>query len=155
MDGMDDTISALYAAGMTVRDIRAHLEEVYGFTVSSDLFSRVIDAVLDEILEWQSRALERTYPISIFDALRIKIRDAESRMRKNKVVYVALGISRHGAREVLGLWVADNEGAKLWLSVMNELKNRGMQDTMIAVVPFGGAPLACGQRTGLRASLRR
>lgn len=138
IDGMDDKIIGLYAAGLTVRDIRAHLEEVYGLKVSPDLISRVTDAVLDEVREWQSRALDRMYPIVIFDALRVKIRDADSRMVKNKAVYVALGISRDGVREVLGLWIAENEGAKFWLSVMNELKNRGVQDVLIAVVPSHG-----------------
>ena len=98
---------------------------LYGLKVSPDLISRVTDAVLDEVREWQSRALDRMYPIVIFDALRVKIRDADSRMVKNKAVYVALGVTRDGMREVLGLWIADNEGAKFWLSVMNELKNRG------------------------------
>lgn len=134
IDGMDDKIIGLYAAGLTVRDIRTHLEEIYGLQVSPDLISRVTDAVLDDVREWQSRALERIYPIIIFDALRVKIRDSDSRMVKNKAVYVALGVSRDGQREVLGLWVADNEGAKFWLSVMNELKNRGVQDVLIAVV---------------------
>lgn len=124
----------LYAAGLTVRDIRAHFEDVYGLQVSPDLISRVTDAELDEVREWQSRALERMYPIAIFDALRVKIRDADSRMVKNKAVYVALGVSRDGVREVLGLWIADNEGAKFWLSVMNKLKYRGVQDILIAVV---------------------
>ncbi len=118
----------------SVRDIRAHLEDIYGLLVSPDLISRVTDAVLDEVRDWQSRALERMYPIVIFDALRVKIRDADSRMVKNKAVYIALGVSRDGVREVLGLWIADNEGAKFWLSVMNELKNRGVQDILIAVV---------------------
>ena len=134
IDGMDDKIIGLYAAGLTVRDIRAHLEDVYGLQVSPDLISRVTDAVLDEVREWQSRALDRMYPVVIFDALRVKIRDADSRMVKNKAVYVALGVSRDGVREVLGLWIAENEGARFWLSVMNELKNRGMQDILIAVV---------------------
>lgn len=134
IDGIDDKIVGLYAAGLTVRDIRAHLEEVYGLQVSPDLISRVTHAVLDEVREWQSRALERMYPIVIFDALRVKIRDADSRMVKNKAVYVALGVTRDGVREVLGLWIAENEGAKFWLSVMNELKNRGVQDVLIAVV---------------------
>lgn len=134
IDGMDDKIIGLYAAGLTVRDIRSHLEDVYGLKVSPDLISRVTDAVLDEVRDWQSRALERMYPIVIFDALRVKIRDADSRMVKNKAVYVALGVSRDGVREVLGLWIADNEGAKFWLSVMNELKNRGVQDVLIAIV---------------------
>ncbi len=134
IDGMDDKIIGLYAAGLSVRDIRAHLEDVCGLKVSPDLISRITDAVLDEVRDWQSRALDRMYPIVIFDALRVKIRDADSRMVKNKAVYVALGVTRDGVREVLGLWIADNEGAKFWLSVMNELKNRGIQDILIAVV---------------------
>ena len=134
IDGMDDKSTGLYAAGLSVRDIRAHLEDVYGLQVSPDLISRVTDAVLDAVREWQSRALERMYPIVIFDALRVKIRDADSRQVQNKAVYVALGVSRDGVREVLGLWIAGNEGAKFWLSVMNELKNRGVQDILIAVV---------------------
>ena len=134
IDGMDDKIIGLYAAGLTVRDIRSHLEDLYGLKVSPDLISRVTDAVLDEVREWQSRALERMYPIIIFDALRVKIRDADSRMVKNKAVYVALGVSRDGVREVLGLWIAENEGAKFWLGVMTELKNRGVRDILIAVV---------------------
>jgi putative transposase len=134
IDGMDDKIIGLYAHGLTVRDIQAHLEELYGLKVSPDLISRVTDAVLDEVRQWQSRALERMYPIVIFDALRVKIRDADSRMVKNKAVYVALGVSTDGVREVLGLWIADNEGAKFWLSIMTELKNRGVQDILIAVV---------------------
>lgn len=102
--------------------------------MSPDLISRVTDAVLDEVREWQSRALDRMYPIVIFDALRVKIRDADSRMVRNKAVYVALGVTREGVREVPGLWIADNEGARFWLSVMNELKNRGVQDILTAVV---------------------
>ena len=134
IDGMDDKIVGLYAAGLSVRDIRAHLEEVYGLKVSPDLISRVTDAVLDEVREWQSRALDRMHPIVIFDALRVKIRDADSRTVKNKAVYVALGVTRDGSREVPGLWIAEKEGAKFWLSVMNELKNRGLQEVLIAVV---------------------
>ena len=134
IDGVDDKIIGLYAAGLSVRDIQAHLEDLYCLRVSPDLISRVTDAVLDEVREWQHRALERMYPIVIFDALRVKIRDADSRMVKNKAVYIALGVTRDGEREVLGLWIADNEGAKFWLSVMNELRNRGVQDILIAVV---------------------
>jgi len=134
IDGMDDKIIGLYAAGLTVRDIRVHLEDLYGLKVSADLISRVTDAVLDEVREWQSRALDPMYPIVMFDALRVKIRDADSRTVKNKAVYVALGVSKDGVREVLGLWIAENEGAKFWLSVMNELKNRGLADILIAVV---------------------
>ena len=108
IDGMDDKIIGLYAAGLTVRDIQSHLLDLYGLKVSPDLISRVTDAVLDEVRDWQSRALERMYPIVIFDALRVKIRDADSRTVKNKAVYVALGVTRDGLREVLG---PDGEGA--------------------------------------------
>ena len=132
--GMDDKIIGLHAAGLSTRDIRAHLEEVYGLRVSADLISRVTDAVLDEVSDWQNRGLERMYPIVFLDALRVKIRDAESRQVKSKAVYIAYGITSEGDREVLGLWVATTEGAKFWLSVMNNLKNRGLEDILIAVV---------------------
>jgi transposase-like protein len=134
IDGLDDKIIAMYARGMSVRDIRGHLEELYGLEVSPDLISRVTDAVLDEVREWRSRALDAVYPIVIFDALRVRIRDKDSRIVKNKAVYLALGVTSEGQREVLGLWIADNEGAKFWLSVMTELRNRGLQDILIAVV---------------------
>lgn len=134
IDGMDDKIIGLYAAGLSTRDIRAHLEEVYGLKVSADLISRVTDAVLEEVSDWQNRALEPVYPVVFLDALRVKIRDAESRMVKNKAVYVALGVTTEGDREVLGLWIAANEGAKFWLSIMNNLRNRGVEDILIAVV---------------------
>ena len=134
IDGVDDKIIGLYAAGLSVRDIQAHLEDLYGLRVSPDLISRVTDAVLDEVREWQHRALDRMYPIVIFDALRVKIRDADSRMVKNKAVYIALGITREGDREVLGLWIADNEGAKFWLSVMNELRNPIVGKTIPRIV---------------------
>jgi transposase-like protein len=94
----------------------------------------VTDAVLDEVKEWRSRALDAVYPVVIFDALRVKIRDKDSRIVKNKAVYLALGITGDGQREVLGLWIADTEGAKFWLAVMTELRNRGVQDILIAVV---------------------
>ena len=134
IDGMEDKIIGLYAAGLSTRAIRAHLEEVYGLKVSADLISRVTDAVLEEVSDWQNRALEPMYPIVFLDALRVKIRDAESRQVKNKAVYVALGVTPEGEREVLGLWIANNEGAKFWLSVMNNLRNRGLEDILIAVV---------------------
>ncbi|MGF1553077.1 MAG: IS256 family transposase, partial [Paracoccaceae bacterium] len=134
IDGLDEKIIALYARGMSVRDLRGHLEDLYGLEVSPDLISRVTDAVLDEVKEWRSRALDAVYPVVIFDALRVKIRDKDSRIVRNKAVYLALGITGDGQREVLGLWIADNEGAKFWLSVMNELRNRGVQDFLIAVV---------------------
>jgi hypothetical protein len=119
---------------MSVRDIRSHLEDLYGIEVSPDLISRVTDAVLDEVKEWRSRALDAVYPVVIFDALRVKIRDKDSRIVRNKAVYLALGITAEGTREVLGLWIAENEGAKFWLGVMTELRNRGVQDILIAVV---------------------
>ena len=134
IDGLDEKIIAMYARGMSVRDIRGHLEELYGLEVSPDLISRVTDAVLDEVKEWRSRALDAVYPVVIFDALRVKIRDKDSRIVKNKAVYLALGITGDGQREVLGLWIADTEGAKFWLAVMTELRNRGVQDILIAVV---------------------
>jgi len=134
IDGLDDKIIAMYARGMSVRDIRGHLEELYGLEVSPDLISRVTDAVLDEVKEWRSRALDAVYPVVIFDALRVKIRDKDSRIVKNKAVYLALGITGDGSREVLGLWIAENEGAKFWLAVMNELRNRGVLDILIAVI---------------------
>lgn len=134
IDGVDDKIIGLYAAGLSVRDIWAHQEELNGLRVSPDLISRVTDAALDEVREWQHRALDRMYPIVIFDALRVKIRDADSWTVKNKAIYIALGVTRDGDREVLGLWIADDEGAKFWLSVMNELRNRRAQDILIAVV---------------------
>jgi putative transposase len=131
---MDDKTIGLYAAGLSTRDIRAHLEEVCGLRVSADLISRVTDAVLEEVSDWQNHALEPVYPIVFLDTLRVKIRDAEIRQVKNKAVYLALGVTPEGEREVLGLWVAANEGAKFWLSILNNLKNRGLEDILIAVV---------------------
>ena len=132
IDGFDDKIISMYARGMSVREIRGHLEELYGVAVSPDLISRVTDEVMDEVREWQSRPLDEVYPIIIFDALRVKIRD-EGTVR-NKAVYLALGFTIEGHKEVLGLWIEQTEGAKFWLRVMNEIKNRGVQDVFIAVV---------------------
>lgn len=131
-DGFDDKIISMYARGMSVREIRGHLEELYGIEVSPDLISRVTDEVMDEVREWQSRPLDEVYPIIIFDALRVKIRD-EGTVR-NKAVYLALGFTMEGHKEVLGLWIEQTEGAKFWLRVMNEIKNRGVNDVFIAVV---------------------
>ena len=131
-DGFDDKIISMYARGMSVREIRGHLEELYGVEVSPDLISRVTDEVMDEVREWQSRPLDEVYPIIIFDALRVKIRD-EGTVR-NKAVYLALGFTMEGHKEVLGLWIEQTEGAKFWLRVMNEIKNRGVNDVFIAVV---------------------
>ena len=130
--GFDDKILSLYARGMTVREIQGHLAELYATDVSPDLISRVTDAVLDEVREWQNRPLDAVYPVVFFDALRVKIRDEG--LVKNKAVYVALGINPDGEKDVLGLWIEQTEGAKFWLKVVNELKTRGVNDILIAVV---------------------
>jgi putative transposase len=130
--GFDQKIIAMYAQGMTVREIQRFLEEQYKVEVSADLISTVTDSVLEDVLEWQNRPLESMYPVVFFDALRVKIRDEGS--VKNKAVYLALGIQRDGTKDVLGLWIQQTEGAKFWLAVMNELKNRGLQDILIAVI---------------------
>ena len=126
IDGIDEKIIGLYTAGMTVRDIQARLLHIYGLKVSPDLISRVTDAVRVEVRGWQTGAWDRMYPIVIFDALRLKIRDADSRMVRNKDVCIALGVTRDGLHKVLGLWIAENEGAKFWVYVMSKLKNRGV-----------------------------
>src|SRR4029077_11081922 len=131
-DGFDDKILSLYARGMTVREIQGHLAELYGTEVSPDLISRVTDAVLDEVKEWQSRPLEALYPIVFFDALRVKVRDEG--IVKNKAVHVALALDAEGQKHVPGLWIEQTEGAKFWLKVMNDLKTRGLNDILIAVV---------------------
>ena len=128
----DDKIISMYARGMSVREIRGHLEELYGIDVSADLISAVTDAVLEEVAEWQNRPLDVCYPLVFFDAIRVKIRD-EGFVR-NKAVYIALGIRPDGTKEILGIWIEQTEGAKFWLRVMNELKNRGISDILIAVV---------------------
>ena len=131
-DGFDDKILSLYARGMTVREIQGHLSELYGIDVSPDLISRVTDAVLEEVREWQNRPLDPVYPVIFFDALRVKIRDEG--LVKNKAVYIALALNAEGEKEVLGLWIEQTEGAKFWLKVMNDLKVRGVSDILIAVV---------------------
>ena len=128
----DEKIISMYARGLPVREIRAHLEEIYGIEVSPDLISAVTDAVLEEVAEWQNRPLDAVYPLVFFDAIRVKIRD-EGFVR-NKAVYIALGILPDGNKEILGIWIEQTEGAKFWLRVMNELKNRGIGDILIAVV---------------------
>ena len=125
LDGFDDRIVSLYARGMTVREIRGHLEELYGVEVSPDLISRVTDAVLEEVREWQNRPLDPVYPVVFFDALRVRIRDEG--LVRNKAVYLALAITSEGDKEVLGLWIEQTEGAKFWLKVMNQLQARGLQ----------------------------
>ena len=130
--GFDDKIVSMYARGMSTREIVGHLRDLYGIDVSPDLISAVTDAVLDEVATWQARPLEAVYPLVFFDALRVKIRDEG--LVRNKAVYIALGVRADGGKEVLGLWLEQNEGAKFWLRVMNELKNRGVDDILLAVV---------------------
>jgi len=128
----DDHVISMYARGMTVREIQGHLTELYGLEVSPDLISTITDEVMAEVAEWQARPLDTMYPIVYFDALRLKIRD-EGTVR-NKAVYLALGIDATGRKDVLGLWIEQTEGAKFWLKVFNDIKQRGVQDILIAVV---------------------
>jgi putative transposase len=130
--GFDDKIVSMYARGMSTREIAGHLRELYGIDVSPDLISAVTDAVLEEIAAWQARPLEPAYPLVFFDALRVKVRDEG--LVRNKAVHIALGVRADGTKEVLGLWLEQNEGAKFWLRVMTELKNRGVEDVLMAVV---------------------
>ena len=130
--GFDDKIISMYARGMSTREIVGHLRDLYGIDVSADLISAVTDAVLDEIAAWQARPLEAAYPLVFFDALRVKIRDEG--LVRNKAVHIALGVRADGGKEILGLWLEQNEGAKFWLRVMNELRTRGVEDILIAVV---------------------
>jgi putative transposase len=130
--GFDDKVISMYARGMSTREIVGHLRELYGIEVSPDLISAVTDAVLDEIAAWQVRPLEPVYPLIFFDALRVKIR--EEALVRNKAIHVALGVRADGTKEILGLWIEQTEGAKFWLRVMSELKNRGVEDVLIAVV---------------------
>jgi putative transposase len=132
IDGMDQKILSMYARGMTVREIQGHLKELYATDISADLISSVTDEVIDEIKDWQNRPLEPLYPVIIFDALRVKIRDEG--VVKNKAVYLAIGITKQGTKDILGLWIEQTEGAKFWLKVMTELKNRGVQDALICLV---------------------
>jgi putative transposase len=129
--GFDDKILSLYARGMTVREIQSHLEEMYGTEVSPTLISSVTDAVIDEVKAWQSRPLDALYPIVYLDCIHVKVRDGSVRV---KAVYLAIGINMSGEKEVMGLWIAQTEGAKFWLQVVTELKNRGVQDIFIACV---------------------
>ena len=129
--GFDDKIIAMYARGMTVRDIQAFLAEMYTTEVTPDFISAVTDAVLTEIIAWQSRPLESMYPVIFFDALRVKIR--EDNVVRNKAVYLALGVRPDGTRDILGLWIENTEGAKFWMKVFNDLKTRGVHDILIAV----------------------
>jgi len=128
-DKLDQQIIALYARGLTVRDIQAQLQEMYGVEVSAGLISEVTDEVLDEVKTWQNRPLESMYPVMFLDALMVKMRH-EGRV-ENRAVYVAIGVNEDGVKDVLGLWSSANEGAKFWLGVMTELRNRGLRDVYI------------------------
>ncbi len=131
-DGFDDKIISMYARGMTCREIQAHLQEIYGVEVSPDLISTVTDGVIDEVRTWQSRPLDPVYPILYLDALSVKVKD-QGRV-SNKAIYLAIGVNMHGIKEVLGMWASENEGAKFWLSIITELKARGVRDIFIACV---------------------
>jgi len=128
----DANVLSLYARGVTVREIQAHLEQLYQVEISPALISAVTDEVLQEVGAWQQRPLDRMYPVIIFDALRVKIRDEG--VVRNKAVYLALGIDRDGQKDVLGLWIEQTEGAGFWLRVMTELKSRGIEDVLVALV---------------------
>jgi transposase-like protein len=130
--GFDDKIVAMYARGMTVREIQGFLAEQYGTEVSPEFISSVTDEVMAEVSAWQARPLEPMYPVIFFDALRVKIRDEG--LVRNKAVYLALGVLPDGTRDVLGIWIEQTEGAKFWLKVFNDLKTRGVEDILIAVV---------------------
>ena len=131
-EGFDDKILALYSRGLSTRDIEAHLEEIYGVKVGRDLISRVTDAVMEDARAWQTRPLDDVYPVVFLDALVLKIRDGGSVQRK--LCYLAMAIGIDGEREVLGMWFQANEGAKFWMQVLNDLKQRGVQDILIACV---------------------
>lgn len=131
-NGFDEKIIALYARGLTVREIQGHLQEIYGVEVSPGLISTVTDEVLAEVSAWQQRPLEKLYPILYLDALVVKVRQ-DGRI-SNRSIYVAIGVNLSGHKEVLGLWAAQSEGAKFWLAVMTELKQRGVEDFLIACV---------------------
>src|ERR1700691_4938776 len=137
----DDSIVALYARGLTVREIQGYLAEAYGTEVGHDLISTVTDSVLAEVTAWQARPLEPVYPVVFFDALRVKTR--EDNVVRNKAMYLALGVRRDGTREILGLWIETTEGAKFWMKVFNDLKTRGVSDILIAVTDrLKGIPYA-------------
>jgi putative transposase len=143
LDGIDKIVIGLYAHGMTVRDIRDHLADIYGIDVSPDLISKITDAVLEEVKEWQSRPLEPVWPVIFLDAIVCKVRDAGT--VKNKAAHLAVGVDLDGKKEVLGIWVEHTEGARFWLRIMNDLKSRGIEDVLIVV---------CDGLTGLPAAVQ-
>ena len=141
--GFDDKIIAMYARGMTVREVQGFLTDQYGVDVSPEFISSVTDAVMAEVGAWQSRPLEPMYPVVFFDALRVKIR--EDAVVRNKAIYLALGVLPDGTRDILGMWIENTEGAKFWMKVFNDLKTRGVADILIAVTDgLKGMPEALG-----------
>jgi putative transposase len=132
--GFDDKIIAMYARGMTTREIQAYLQEIYNYEVSPDLISDVTEEVMKEVIEWQNRTIDSLYLIMYFDAIMVKIRDRDNGHLANKAVYLALGVNLEGKKELLGMWIEQTEGAKFWLKVLTELKNRGLNDILIACV---------------------
>jgi len=130
--GFDDKIISMYARGMTTRDIQSHLEEIYGVEVSPTLISQVTEAVVEEVRLWQNRPLDEVYPIVYLDAVRVGVRHNGQIVKK--AVYLAIAVTMTGVKEVLGMWAAETEGAKFWLSILTELKNRGVKDILIACV---------------------
>src|SRR5947209_13157116 len=131
-DGFDEKIISLYARGMTQREIQGHLEEIYGVEISPSLISTVTDAVLDEVRAWQARPLDAVHPVLFLDALQVKVK-SQGRV-VNKAIYLAFGVNLHGLKEVLGMWASEAEGAKFWMQIVTELKNRGISDIFIACV---------------------
>lgn len=131
-DGLDEKIISLYSRGMTQREIQGHLQEIYGVEISPSLISTVTDEVLDEVRQWQARPLDAVYAILYLDALQVKVK-SQGRV-VNKAIYIAFGVNLQGLKEVLGMWASDNEGAKFWMQVVTEMKNRGVQDIFIACV---------------------
>ncbi len=130
--GFDDKIISMYARGMTLSEIAAHLQEIYGVEVSGEFISNITDAVIDEVETWQNRALDKIYPIIFLDAIMVKC--SEDNRVINKAIYLALAVNMEGQKEILGFWIANNEGAKFWLSIVTELKNRGINDVFIFCV---------------------
>ena len=131
-EGFDDKIISMYARGMTTRDIQGHLKDIYGVDVSPELISNVTDDVLKDVKEWQNRPLDKTYPVVYFDALVVNGRTEGKAVKKS--VYIALGLDIQGKKDVLGLWIGETEGAKFWMGIMTELKNRGVADILIACI---------------------
>ena len=126
---LEDKIIAMYAKGMTTRDIEAHMQDIYGIEVSSSMISKVTDRILPRITEWQSRPLERVYPIVFLDAIHFKVKK-DNRI-VNKAAYSVLGIDLDGYKDILGIWIGENESSKFWLNVLSDLKNRGVEDILI------------------------